>query len=417
MPCMTTPEMEEQLAAMIRNLYVNQYGQADDRQIAARGLVPGLLPNHGLRAARAGGIQSDTRLGSEDSAAYATCPEAPQPDEVPSCSFTAFGGPPTMMQGPQAQMPGSSMPGLISARMAMELLANGAARPPQGLGTQAVRPNPAEVEHFPHGRQSSKSKESAGSRWSRQSTAATEADWQHPEVAPSDLNQMAAWQSNMLQMMQREAMRFPQRSASAADGPIGQRFRGNCPPGLGDTDVGLSPSRVAHQINNVDLDDSHDEEEVEGWCPPMQVTGTGPKTTLMVRNIPVMYTQEMLLMEWPNNNTYDFLYLPYSCSMQRNLTYAFINFTSTAAACEFKAKWQKMRLAHYMARKPLNISFADLQGRDDNLLQLKKKRFWRIKIKQCQPIIFENGERISLAQALHKLEANDAQMFSNQRSF
>jgi len=154
-----------------------------------------------------------------------------------------------------------------------------------------------------------------------------------------------------------------------------------------------------------DDDEISDEEEpeVECWRLPTQIAHTGPKTTLMVRNIPVLYTQEMLLAEWPNDNTYDFLYLPFSCNMQRNLTYAFVNFTSEAAAVNFQKKWQKMRLAHYMTRKPLNISFADLQGRDENLLQLKKKRFWRIKVKQCQPIIFENGEKISLALALHKL--------------
>lgn len=51
------------------------------------------------------------------------------------------------------------------------------------------------------------------------------------------------------------------------------------------------------------------------------------KTTLMVRNIPVLYTQEMLLEEWPSDGSWDFLYLPRSNSGagRFNLTYAFIN--------------------------------------------------------------------------------------------
>lgn len=130
----------------------------------------------------------------------------------------------------------------------------------------------------------------------------------------------------------------------------------------------------------------------------------GPPTTLMIRNIPVMYTQEALVLEWPNNGTYDFFYLPYSCSLQRNLTYAFINFTSHEYACAFKIRWEKMRLAHFTSRKPLNISCADVQGRDENLWQLKKKRIWRLKVKQCQPLIYENGVRVSLGDAFRKLK-------------
>merc|ERR1719450_1552590 len=67
-------------------------------------------------------------------------------------------------------------------------------------------------------------------------------------------------------------------------------------------------------------------------------------TTLMVRNVPVMYTISMLLVEWPTNGNYDFIYLPYSVALQRNQSYAFINFTSAAAAAEFRQQWQKKRL-------------------------------------------------------------------------
>lgn len=133
-----------------------------------------------------------------------------------------------------------------------------------------------------------------------------------------------------------------------------------------------------------------------------------PMTTLMVRNVPVMYTQELLLFEWPNSGTYDFMYLPHSCALQRNLSYAFINFTSEAAALAFKARWQKKRLAHFTSRKPLNISFADVQGLEANLMQLKKKRVRRIKVHQCQPVIFVDGERVGLAEALVYVEANAA---------
>jgi hypothetical protein len=133
----------------------------------------------------------------------------------------------------------------------------------------------------------------------------------------------------------------------------------------------------------------------------------GGTTTLMIRNIPSPYTPEALLQEWPNEGTYDFLYLPYSSRLQRNLTYVFINFTTPEAALDFKYRWQKMRLVRYSSQKPLNIGVADVQGRDENLRQLRKKRLLHTKVKQCQPIVFRNGVRIPLERALADLETGD----------
>jgi len=124
----------------------------------------------------------------------------------------------------------------------------------------------------------------------------------------------------------------------------------------------------------------------------------GGMTTLMVRNVPVMYTQEMLLLEWQNVGAYDFLYLPRTG--QTNLSYAFINFVSEAHAMAFKAQWHKKRMAHFTSRKPLNISFADVQGLEANILQLKKKRVRRIELRQCQPFITKGGRQFELAEAL-----------------
>jgi hypothetical protein len=135
----------------------------------------------------------------------------------------------------------------------------------------------------------------------------------------------------------------------------------------------------------------------------------GLQTTLMIRNIPLTYTQEALAAEWPNNGTYDFFYVPCSANMQRNKTYAFINFTSTQAALDFKATWDKVRLPQFTTRKALSITCADVQGRDENLLQLFKKRHWRLKVKECQPLIYENGVSITLDQAFQGLEGESMQ--------
>lgn len=108
-------------------------------------------------------------------------------------------------------------------------------------------------------------------------------------------------------------------------------------------------------------------------------------TTLMVRNVPALYTQELLIQEWPQDGSWDFLYLPRSNSGagRFNLTYAFINFVSEAYAVEFKARWHKKRLACFSSKKALNMSFAEVQGLEANLDQLQRKRVRM----QSQPVV------------------------------
>jgi len=128
-----------------------------------------------------------------------------------------------------------------------------------------------------------------------------------------------------------------------------------------------------------------------------------PQTTLMVRNIPLLYTQEMLVAEWPNNATYDLVYLPSSCNMHRNMSYCFINFTSEASATDFTNRWHKKRLAYFQSKKPLTISLAEIQGRDLNLWQLRKKWLRRAWIRQNMPLIFEDGVQVPLGTLMDRL--------------
>lgn len=58
----------------------------------------------------------------------------------------------------------------------------------------------------------------------------------------------------------------------------------------------------------------------------------GPATTLMVRNIPPAYTEDMLMEEWPMDLGYDFFYLPRNNKGKVNLGYAFLNFVSETHA-------------------------------------------------------------------------------------
>jgi len=122
----------------------------------------------------------------------------------------------------------------------------------------------------------------------------------------------------------------------------------------------------------------------------------GPMTTLMVRNIPTEYTEEMLMEEWTLDMGYDFLYLPRNNKGKANLGYAFVNFVSEAHAEAFRVRFQKNRLAHFEAAKRLNISLAEVQGLDANVRQLKQKPAARMKARHCQPIIVRDGQKFGL---------------------
>lgn len=125
----------------------------------------------------------------------------------------------------------------------------------------------------------------------------------------------------------------------------------------------------------------------------------------MVRNIPVRYTQDMLLKEWPNDTgMYDFLYLPICIDRKRNASFCFINFNSQESAIEFQQTWHKKRLANFSTRKPLDISPADVQGRDENLLQILRNKTFRIRNIHFQPAIFKGPERVTMEDFLEELD-------------
>merc|ERR1719247_1516737 len=114
----------------------------------------------------------------------------------------------------------------------------------------------------------------------------------------------------------------------------------------------------------------------------------------------------MLLKEWPNaGETYDFLYLPICIDRKRNASFCFINFIDTESALDFHKTWHKQRLQFYNTRKPLDISPADVQGRDENLLQIVRNKTFRIRNIHFQPAVFNGTERVSMEEFLEGLDA------------
>jgi len=101
-------------------------------------------------------------------------------------------------------------------------------------------------------------------------------------------------------------------------------------------------------------------------------TGEDGVTTLMVRNIPNVYTRSMLIEELDGlgfEGDYDFIYLPIDKSTQWNVGYAFVNFKTPEAArrCVTDVADYTFDRFEHGSRKVAQISVAHIQGLEKNL--------------------------------------------------
>merc|ERR1719201_532800 len=92
--------------------------------------------------------------------------------------------------------------------------------------------------------------------------------------------------------------------------------------------------------------------------------------TVMVRNIPTKYDQQMFFEELNGlgfAGTFDFMHLPAERGNKwRTKGYAFINFTTCAMAWNLKQKLQGQRLGSFHSRKAISVTPAALQGFEAN---------------------------------------------------
>jgi len=130
----------------------------------------------------------------------------------------------------------------------------------------------------------------------------------------------------------------------------------------------------------------------------IEVVAQLPLTTLMVRNLPIRFTQDMLLNLWPNNGTYDLLYLPFNFRTKKNLGFAFINFVTPEFASDFRQRWHKKSSGpdEFPSYSNLDVIYAEVQGRLATLKQVSKRNKCRIRNVYFQPAIFVGDSRISM---------------------
>jgi hypothetical protein len=89
------------------------------------------------------------------------------------------------------------------------------------------------------------------------------------------------------------------------------------------------------------------------------------RTTLMIKNIPNKYTQQMLLESINKNhaNCFDFLYLPIDFKNRCNVGYAFINFVDYRHIHLFYKEFDGKKWEKFNSEKVCALSYARIQGR------------------------------------------------------
>lgn len=141
----------------------------------------------------------------------------------------------------------------------------------------------------------------------------------------------------------------------------------------------------------------------QATAPPALGDGPG-ELTLMVKRLPDRLKQDDLLHAWPADGSYDFVCLPYSSKQRRPARYAFVNFTSVAAAKSFVQRWHGRHLPGFStsATVPLEIDLAKLQGFRANVVLhadcAGDREAWL-------PAIFRGTERLAFQTVVAELAA------------
>jgi RNA recognition motif 2 len=165
----------------------------------------------------------------------------------------------------------------------------------------------------------------------------------------------------------------------------------------GSAQVGNIPRHVPTSSASSDREARHlmlDLESVE--------TGRDTRTSLMVRNIPNKYTQQMLLSEFSANGhgpgKIDFFYLPIDFKNKCNRGYAFINFVDYRDIVPFHRQYFGQHWKVFNSDKICDITYARIQGKAGMLKRFENSALME-KDEEYKPLVFvshgaDKGERV-----------------------
>lgn len=156
-------------------------------------------------------------------------------------------------------------------------------------------------------------------------------------------------------------------------------------------------------------------------------------TTLMLRNIPNMYTREMIIDEVKQRglmNDIDFFYVPIDLRHHRSVGYCFINVTSPEAVQRFKSAFDGCKLKKVETAKRCEIGIGKVQGLEANIEAYRNSAIMLME-KKFQPMILQRGQEIPFPpptlsrkelrllkrekKGVSLLPSNDKKIFSTQK--
>jgi|Transcript_54012 hypothetical protein len=122
-------------------------------------------------------------------------------------------------------------------------------------------------------------------------------------------------------------------------------------------------------------------------------------TTVMFRNLPNDYSQQMLLALLDSEGfegLYDFLYVPFDFKRRAGLGYAFINMVSPDAARKIKSELQGFKKWSIPSKKVLEVCYSKpLQGLAANIERYRNSPVMHPDVpEEFKPALFENKRRI-----------------------
>jgi len=119
--------------------------------------------------------------------------------------------------------------------------------------------------------------------------------------------------------------------------------------------------------------------------------GLDTRTTLMIKNIPNKYDQQMLLQAVDKNHkgTYDFFYLPIDFKNKCNVGYAFINFIDPTSIVTFYEDFNNKKWEKFNSEKVCKLTYARIQGKDCMIVHFKNSSLL-FEDPKCRPLIFRN---------------------------
>ncbi|KAL4442802.1 hypothetical protein ABPG74_010691 [Tetrahymena malaccensis] len=133
------------------------------------------------------------------------------------------------------------------------------------------------------------------------------------------------------------------------------------------------------------------------------------RTTLMIKNIPNKYEQDLLLqtIDRKHKHTYDFFYLPIDFTNNCNVGYAFINFKETRFIEPFYREFNDQKWKKYNSDKICQLCYARIQGSESLNNHFRSSSVMNQKDNKYKPLFIDNREKSAIQQIVDQQAEND----------